>query len=498
MWELSLSEKEARSAVRVLLISAYELGRQPFGVASPVAWLREGGADVACLDLAVERLDERAVEAADLIAFYVPMHTATRIAISYLARVKSLAPQAHICFYGLYAPVNEDYLRRLGVGTILGGEFEEGLVALVRRLAGSGPALTGEGTAPHAQSLPVISLAKQQFRVPDRSSMPSLQRYARVEGGDGKSRVAGYTESSRGCRHLCRHCPIVPVYGGRFRIVQRDVVLEDIRRQVAHGAEHITFGDPDFFNGPAHAMAIVTALHDEFPDVTYDVTIKVEHLRKHLGSLSKLRDTGCLFVTSAVEAVDEPTLEIYEKNHTRKDFIEIASEFRRIGLPLNPTFVTFSPWTTLESYADLLNLLIELELVDSVAPIQFAIRLLIPAGSRLLELSEVQQITEAFDEEALYFPWKHQDPLVDALYDAVRTHVKVGTDRAQSRREIFRAIWKSTYAALHDVSPDDRSVPEPPIDELPARPVPSVTEPWYCCAEPTELQLADYDDSASI
>src|SRR5688572_24560436 len=120
--------------LRVVLISTYELGHQPFGLASPAAWLRESGAQVTCLDLAVEGLDESAIAAADLVAFYVPMHTATRLAARLLPRVQQLTPHAHLCCYGLYAPVNAEYLRGLGAGTILGGEFEEGLVALVARL----------------------------------------------------------------------------------------------------------------------------------------------------------------------------------------------------------------------------------------------------------------------------------------------------------------------------------------------------------------------------
>src|SRR5581483_1765902 len=120
--------------MHVVLISTYELGRQPFGLASPAAWLREAGAEVTCLDLAREPLDEAAVRAADLIAFYVPMHTATRLGARAAARVRDLNPSAHLCFYGLYAPVNERFLRGLGAQTVLGGEFEAGLVHLAARL----------------------------------------------------------------------------------------------------------------------------------------------------------------------------------------------------------------------------------------------------------------------------------------------------------------------------------------------------------------------------
>jgi hypothetical protein len=462
--------------LRVLLISTYEIGRQPFGLASPAAWLRDAGCTVDCLDLAIQQIDDHLVASADLVAFYVPMHTATRIAIAQLDLIRGLNPGAHLCFFGLYAPVNEGYLRKLGVGTVLGGEFEEGLVSLVRRL-GSGQE--------HRQVEPLISLSRQQFLVPDRQGIPAPDRYAGVVTADGQLKVVGSTEASRGCLHLCRHCPVVPVYGGRMRIVQRDVVLEDVRQQVAAGASHITFGDPDFFNAPRHAEAIVQALHAEHPAVSYDVTIKIEHLLAHRGLLPVLRDTGCMFVTSAVEAVDATTLAIYEKNHTRADFTEVAAEFRKIGLTLNPTFVTFSPWTTLDGYVDLLHLLVELELVDNVAPIQLAIRLLVPAGSRLLEVTDIGDLLDVFDEAALCYPWRHQDPQVDELYEAVRSTVQAGTTAEKNRREIFRSIWELAHGmAGVGHTPMPASLLGPPS------PVPYVTEPWYCCAEPTEQQLA--------
>lgn len=258
----------------VLLISTYELGHQPFGLASPAAWLRAAGCDVAGVDLAVESLDEASVRAADLIALHLPMHTATRLACELLPRLRALNPTAHLCAYGLYAPMNEDLLRRLGVSTVLGGEFEEPLVQLAKQVTQGDSADAG----PRSQSLPLISLARQQFEIPDRNGLPGLSNYARLRLPGGADRLVGYTEATRGCKHLCRHCPIVPVYGGRFRVVQRDVVLADIDRQVADGAEHITFGDPDFFNAPGHAINLVERLHARHPGLSYDATIKVEHL----------------------------------------------------------------------------------------------------------------------------------------------------------------------------------------------------------------------------
>ena len=458
--------------MNVVLISTYELGRQPFGLASPAAWLREAGAHVTCLDLAVERFDDDAVAAADVIAFYVPMHTATRLAASVLARVKRLNPVAHCCFYGLYAPVNEEYLRALGADTILGGEFETGLVSLVRRLADSG---VGKSDP---QPEPAIALTRQQFRVPDRDGLPALDRYAHVTLPDGSARVVGYTEASRGCKNLCRHCPIVPVYGGRFFVVQPDVVLEDIARQVAAGAAHITFGDPDFFNGPTHAMRIVEALHRRFPRVTYDVTIKVEHLLKHARHLPALRDTGCLFVTSAVEAVDDRILEIFDKRHTRADFARVVALFRETRLHLNPTFVTFNPWISLAGYRDLLATIAALDLVGNVSPIQYAIRLLIPRGSRLLELSLVQEFVGDFDPEAMVYPWTHPDPRLDRLHAEILAAVSSNQDGTEDRYAMFGKVWALTQAA--------GDLPLSDSFALAARgttrrePIPHLSEPWYC------------------
>jgi radical SAM superfamily enzyme YgiQ (UPF0313 family) len=458
--------------LNVVLISTYELGRQPFGLASPAAWLRAAGARVECCDLAVEPLREAAVRAADLIAFYVPMHMATRMAIQVLARARQLNPMAHVCFFGLYAAENAEYLRRLGVNTVLSGEFEAGMVDLARRLAES--KATDQPAA--AQHEPVVSLGRQQFLVPDRRDLPGLARYAQLVTDDGKRLPVGYVEASRGCKHRCRHCPIVPVYDGRFRIVQREVVLEDIRQQVAAGAQHITFGDPDFFNGIGHALPLVTALHAEFPDLTYDVTIKVEHLLKHAAHLATLQSSGCLFVTSAVESFDEATLAIFEKHHSTRDFEAVVQLCRQAGLALVPTFVAFTPWTTLASYRRFLTEIARLELIDQVAPVQYAIRLLIPPGSRLLELAEVRGLVGPLDESRLSFIWRNRDPRVDELQRDLEGLIQVATAENAARRTIFRRIWERAHSAAGSGT----SHVAAPILATAQRFVPYLTEPWYC------------------
>ena len=446
--------------MRILLVSTYELGRQPFGLASPAAWLRKAGAEVACLDLARQPMDEEALRAADAVAFYLPMHTATRLAIPVIRRTREVNAEAHLCAYGLYAPVNAELLRQLGVRTITGGEFEEVLLTVVR----PGPA-------------PAISLSKQRFLTPDRSGLPPLEKYAQLVLPGGARRTVGYTEASRGCRHLCRHCPVVPVYQGTFRIVQREVVMDDIRQQVAAGAQHITFGDPDFFNGIGHALALVKAFHREFPQVTYDVTVKIEHLLQHCEQLPLLRDTGCAFVVSAVESVDDYFLgHILEKGHTRADFVRVAQLFRELGLVLAPTFVPFHPWMTLQGYANLLDAIAELDLVEHVSPVQLTIRLLVPAGSRLLDLPEGRAAIGDFDADALSYRWQHRDPRVDLLQRELEARVARAVTAKEDRRAIFRQAWEMTHQAMGKPAPRIRDVP-------PGRPrvtIPYLTEPWYC------------------
>jgi len=428
---------------------------------------------VTCLDLSLQKLDAAMLEHAGMVAVYVGMHTATRIAIEALPRIRQLAPQAHLCVYGLYAPMNEALLRAAGVGTVLGGEVEPALLALCQglRLDGSSP----------MQNEPVISLARVPFVVPDRSALPKLQNYAHLVLPGGATRVAGFAEGSRGCKHLCRHCPVVPVYQGKFRIVPVDVVMEDVRQQVKEGATHISFGDPDFFNGPTHGLKLARALHAEFPAVTFDATIKIQHLIEHAALLPELRASGCLFITSAVEAVDDDILRMLDKNHGSRDFDRAVTLTRAAGITLAPTFVAFTPWTTLEGYIALLERLVELQLVESVPPVQLTIRLLVPAGSWLLKLPGFEQRLLEFDAKLLGYPWSHADPRVDLLQRKLQSEVALGEQQGAARRDIFATVWRMAHEAAGRIAPA--------LAVKLGDPGPRLSEPWYCCAEPTEQQL---------
>ena len=443
--------------MRALLVSTYDLGRQPRGLAVPASALRGAGVEVRCADTSREPFEDSWLDGVDLVGFYLPMHTATRLAGPLIDRVRHARPQATVAAYGLYAPLNGDWLRQQGVHHVLGPEAARELAALA-------------GGAVVPDHLPGPNATRRRAVTADRSGLLPLTRYAGLQMPDGTRRVVGNTDATHGCKHLCRHCPVVPVYRGRFEAIPLDAVLDDIRAQVDAGAQHITFGDPDFFNGPTHARRLVERLAASHPGVTYDATIKIEHILAHADLLPVLAGTGCLFITSAVESVDDAVLERLRKGHTRAGFERAVVLCREAGLALAPTFVPFTPWTTLAGYADLLGTLRRLELVEAVAPIQLAIRLLVTAESALLELKDITGSLLPFDPTSLTWPWRHADPRVDAL----QRHVMalVSSMAGEPRAAVFEGIER--LAGVTSATPRQAPRETPPY----------LTEGWYCCAEP--------------
>lgn len=412
-------------------------------------------------DLSLERLTPSSLDGVSVAAVHLPMHTATRLALPVIAAIRRHRPDLPIVAYGLYAPLNRAQLVAVGVTAVLGPEAEAELVAVASAV--------GRGETPLPSDTTV--LPRLAFQVPDRAGLPTLDRYAKLQRPDGRLAVVGATEATRGCKHRCRHCPIVPVYDGQFRVVPIEVVLADVRAQVAAGAEHITFGDPDFLNGPTHARRLVEALHAEWPELTYDATIKVEHLRTHDALLPVLRDTGCAFVTTAVESLDDAVLLRLEKGHTRADLEAVTARCREIGLALSPTFIAFTPWTTLDGFARFLDDVAALGLVEHVAPVQWTLRLLVTWQSRLLELDDIRGLVGPFDPATLTYPWRHPDPAVDALQREVMR--LVGVRAAAPRPVLFGAIRRLAVAALG-------KAPGADIPLVARAAIPYLTEPWYC------------------
>ncbi len=463
--------------MKVVLISPYEIGRQPFALAEPAAWLKQDGFEVDCIDLANEPFDLDRLEGSQLVAIHLIMHAGARLAAQIIPLIVEQLPKAAVCAYGLYAPVNDTYLRTLGCDYVFGGESEADLRSLCRTLR--------DGTSTEAYRATRNSFDKLDFVTPDRSDLPALDQYSSLQLSDGSQRTVGFVESSRGCKHLCRHCPVVPVYDGVFRVIPADVVLADIRQQIAAGAEHISFGDPDFLNGPTHARRIIERFQAEFPGTTWDATIKVEHLLKHTALIESFADHHCLFITSAVESIEDSVLEKLAKGHTADDFHQALNLLRSVGITMLPTFVPFTPWTTIEGYLNLLQEIVRLQLVNSVAPVQLSIRLLLPRGSRLLNCDDADEWLGDFDSVLLGYQWKHHDPRMDRLQEQIQECVMHADEDSLNREHTFSAVWRLAHR-MYGMSPPNLL---PGIQPL----VPQMSEPWYCCAEPTALQKAQID-----
>jgi radical SAM superfamily enzyme YgiQ (UPF0313 family) len=462
----------------VVFVSCYEPGHQPQGVASAIAHLRAAGFQPTCIDLAVEPLDDAArarLAAAQLVAISVPMHTALVLGRRVGAFVRGANPGAHLCFFGLYATLNRALLAGEANG-VLGPDCERQLVQLAMSIAAGAPLAVAPETPGRRPSL-----------VPDRNALPALAKYARLAIAD-EQRVAGHVETTRGCKHLCRHCPIPPVYGGRFFAVPADVVLDDARAQIAAGARHIDFGDPDFLNGPNHALRIARALHAEHPAVTFSFTAKIEHIVAHAVLIPELAAAGALFVVSAVESLSDRVLAALAKGHRAADVPRALDIVRGAGLSLRPTFVAFTPWTALDDYLALCRFIRAHELEDEVDPVQLSLRLLVPPGSALLDAPDIAPFLGALDEEALSYRWTHPDPRMDRLEAEVAALVEAATAAGEAARVTFGRIHRLAAAAagVDDATSDGR----PLIGRARRKPAaPRLTEPWFCCAQPTRRQL---------
>lgn len=447
--------------MRLLLISTYELGRQPLHVASPAAALRAAGHDVDILDLAVDDLDlDRPFDA---VAISVPMHTAARLAARVVDAVGRARPGVPIALYGLYA--GEGSLD--GVGARFVGEYEPDLVAWA-----------DDGAPPIGTRL---SVATGRFRPPARDGLPSLDRYGRLDV-DGEVRLVGSVEASHGCRHRCRHCPIPAVYDGRYRIVDRSTVMSDVDALVEAGAAHVTWGDPDFLNGPRHAVDLLESVHRRHPTLTHDLTIKVEHLLRHHHLLPRLAASGVLFVVSAFETTDDHTLALLDKGHTVADMAETVRLVRDAGLDVHPSWMPFVPWTTPEDVIGIFRFLAAHDLLGSTDPVQLSIRLLIPRHSLMLELDEVRRAIGAYDENLLTFEWRATDPRTDPLQERLAARAEHAAAVSADPVDTLITMWQDTLGAAGQ----DPAVAERPEGITRGRP--RLTEAWFCCAEPTTLQ----------
>ena len=472
--------------MRVLLISTYELGHQPLHLASPAARLRAGGHDVRSVDISIadceDALGEQDLSWADAVAFSVPMHTAMRLALDIAARVRDAAPDTPICFYGLYARVGASKFANRAelIDKAIAGEYEDELVSWVD---GHDATPSRYERVPPGETV-TTSIARTSFEVPDRHGLPGLDHYAQLDTGSER-RLAGYTEATHGCVHRCRHCPLPPVYDGRVRTIDTEIVIADIAQQTEAGARHISFGDADFLNAPRHALRVVNAMREQFDDLTFDVTVKVEHILKYDDAWPEFADAGCLFVVSAIECVSDDILALLDKGHTAADAATAVGLLRRHGIEIRPSLMPFTPWTDIQDVMDICDFVIDNDLVENVDPVQYSIRLLIPDGSLILGIEGVEEFLRGYSADALSYLWQAPDPALDKLARGLATIAEAAAESGEPAFDTFTTMRKAVIAAggapKHDWPRPTKTTREP---------VPSLTESWFCCAEPTTRQRA--------
>jgi radical SAM superfamily enzyme YgiQ (UPF0313 family) len=446
-----------------LLVSTYELGHQPLHLASPRAALIEAGHDIRTLDTSVEKWDPGLVGWAHAIAFSVPMHTAMRLALKGAEAVKRRRPDVPVAFYGLYAHVSHDMTTGRLVDQFFGGEYEARLVDWVASLSSDAPAPASG-----------VDLRRHRTRLPIRDGLPRLKKYAHL-AMDGEERVVGYVEASRGCVHRCRHCPVPVVYDGRTRKVAVDVVLDDIAQLVHRGARHITFGDPDFLNRWAHSMRIVELVHQRFPDLTFDITTKVSHLLRYASLVPLLAEQGCLFVVSAYECVNDDILRYIDKGHTKAQAEQATHLLRANGIEPRPSWLPFMPWTTVEDVADILDFVVGHDLIGNVDPVQYTIKLLIPEGSLMLDVPELEPYLGPYDAENLTYTWRAADERTVALQSDLAELVESSQSDGRTITEIFCDVRDAVLDAGGAIGGDRELILAGSTEGRPR-----LTEPWFC------------------
>jgi radical SAM superfamily enzyme YgiQ (UPF0313 family) len=471
--------------VRVVLVSTYELGHQPLHLAAPAAALLAAGHDLECVDLSVEPLDDAAFERAEVVAVSVPMHTAMRMARPLLAGIRARHPHLRTCLYGLYAGLDGVKGAAPVADAAFAGEYMAPLVAWVET--------GGDGLVGSERDTTPVHLARRRnpAPLPARHLLPPLERYARL-AVSGEEHLAGYVEASRGCVHRCRHCPVPVVYDGRTRIDPVDAVVADVEQLVRAGARHVTFGDPDFLNGPHHAQRVLAAVHGAFPQLTFDVTVKVEHVLAHRGSWREMATSGVLFVVSAFESADDGILGLLDKGHSAAEEIEAVTVLRGAGIEPRPTWLAFTPWTRAVHLREMLDLVERCDLIGNVDPVQYAIRLLVPPGSLLISSGALAGLLGEYDDERLGWSWRSPDSRLDALAEELAELAEVATAQGWDAQRAFEEVRSCTVRTLGAVAAAASASAPRLAATSPSTPEdrPRLTEPWFCCAEPTTAQFA--------
>ena len=457
-----------------LLISLYDLGHQPYELLQLDAALTKAGAESSIIDLSITDVSilntyENEVTHA-VIA--VPMHTAARLSLSVMDLISRWKVVPNITLMGHYAEALSSFTLPKEVRTFAAGEAIDRIVDSI--LGDDAPTVTaGEESTPTHINTTRTSLRLKGIDAPlNRQKLPPLSKYTSYINGETME-IAGYVEASRGCLHLCTHCPVAATYKGRIRINSETSVLREIENLHAMGARHITFGDPDFFNAPIHSIKVLEEASKSLPDLTFDATIKVSHILKYKELVPRLSQNNTSFIVSAFEHTSAAVLEALEKGHSVSDMVEALNIVRSTGIEIRPSLLPFTPWTTLDSLVELLDFVADNDLIESIDPVMYSIRLLVPSSS--ITFNRYPELFTEGEDRGLNLEWKSQSPVLDEL----QLEISNIAEASQTLSNLH------TFEKIYSVVSSAAKRPPRSIFFNSERNVPRLTESWYCCAEPT-------------
>ena len=437
--------------MKILLLSFYDLGKQPKIISELYKKLDNGSNQIDVVDYSIEEKN-LTLDNYDVLGIYASMHTASVLAEQYL-RDRKLPNKLFV--FGLYANVfSEMFSNFQSIHSFDSDELESLL---------------------EVQLNPNYSF---KHSVPDRTILPSITDYSHIVDGSNNL-IAGSVETTYGCKHECTHCPVPIEFKGMFKTFGTEKIITDVTNQVEEGAKHISFNDPDFFNGPKHALKILQLLNEKHPSITYDSTIKVEHILKYPDYFQELKNLNMLFVISAFETTNDHVLNILQKNHSSNDLNKAVELSLENNIDIRPTWMPFSPWTEQNDLISIIKLIENYKLRETVDPIQLTIKLLVPKNSLILKRPEMKEYLLDYDPASFSYAWKYKFPNIDNIQNELFTYVL----QHESENEYAQ------YLGLVDILESHTNETLLNSEKYSQRIVPKLSETWFCCAEPNKIQL---------
>mgnify|MGYP000742691943 FL=1 len=437
--------------MKILLLSFYDLGKQPKIISELYKKLDNGSNQIDIIDYSIEEKD-LTLDNYDVLGIYASMHTASVLAEQYL-RDRKLPNKLFV--FGLYANVFSEMFSNFQSIHSFDSDELESLLQVQLNLNYS-----------------------FKHTVPDRTILPSITDYSHIVDGSNNL-IAGSVETTYGCKHECTHCPVPIEFKGMFKTFGTEKIITDVTNQVEEGAKHISFNDPDFFNGPKHALKILQLLNEKHPSITYDSTIKVEHILKYPDYFQELKNLNMLFVISAFETTNDHVLNILQKNHSFNDLNKAVELSLENKIDIRPTWMPFSPWTEQNDLISIIKLIENYKLRETVDPIQLTIKLLVPKNSLILKRPEMKEYLLDYDPSSFSYAWKYKFPNIDNIQNELFTYVL----QHESENEYAQ------YLGLVDILESHTNETLLNSEKYSQRIVPKLSETWFCCAEPNKIQL---------